>query len=580
MRGLALAHASSRGLEVDLALAQLLLQAIERLAAELLRLAPAVELGLARCDGLLQQRGAVIARLELPDLLGRSRQLMLELAAHLLALLLRGLELGRQPRALRLEAGQLGLQAGSGGVRRIALGAQLLELGVALVERRTQLCQLGECSAGASFDVVQLCLGAGGLRLCGHERALALGDLLGEAIQVAVTLLQRGLRALDLGGELRRPGQLGAQRLDLVGALGQRGSLLGELGLELGHARALGAGVVELHACVGERRACILELALELGCALRVGGVRLRLLLGSASSLRNVSACVRVSSSCASSSAARSAPTAAVCAFCSALGQLAAQRLGLRTRLLQLRLELGRALRADRCRLRLLLGIAQLAAQRLGLRTRLLELPARGGQRVTRPAQLDRLLLETVLCVARRGQRLCGSRGLRVALDQLRLQRGHPLLGGAGQLCAVAHRRELALQLGHARARGVRLLPGLREIADHGGSGCLPLLQLRLGRLGAILGERKLCRGGLGCRCRLLGLLGGALLELGDALLGGVGRGRAQARRGQLPLEILQQRACLVALRLRALELRGDRRGRSGLLAQLHDLGLSRSELG
>ena len=185
-----------------------------------------------------------------------------------------------------------------------------------------------------------------------------------------------------------------------------------------------------------------------------------------------------------------------------------------------------------------------------------------------------------MLCVARRGQRLCGSRGLRVALDQLRLQRGHPLLGGAGQLCAVAHRRELALQLGHARARGVRLLPGLREIADHGGSGCLPLLQLRLGGLGAVLSERKLCRGGLGCRGRLLGLLGGVLLELGDALLGGVGRGRAQARRGQLPLEILQQRACLVALRLRALELRGDRRGRSGLLAQLHDLGLSRSELG
>ena len=516
VRGLALAHASSCGLEVDLALAQLLLQAIERLAAELLRLAPAVELGLARGDGLLQQRGAVIARLELPDLLGRGGQLMLELAAHLLALLLRGLELGRQPRALRLEAGQLRLQAGSGGVRRIALGAQLLELGVALVERGTQLCQLGECSAGASLDVVQLCLGAGGLRLRGHERALALGDLLGEAIEIAVALLQRGLRALDLGGELRRPGQLGAQRLDLVGALGQRGSLLGELGLELGHARALGAGVVELHPCVGERRARILELALELGRALRVGGIRLRLLLGlgqlaahvsacvrvsssaprarpplrigrcrlrlcsdSASSLRNASACVRVSSSCASSSAARSASAAAACAFCSDSAS------SLRNASACVRVSSScassSAARSAPTAAVCAFCSASLSSPRSAsacARVSSSSLRAAASASLV-AAQLDRLLLETVLRVARRGQRLCGGRGLRVALDQLRLQRGHPLLGGAGQLRAVAHRRELALELAtrvraaSACSRAFARSPTTEEAAASRSSSCV-----------------------------------------------------------------------------------------------------------
>ena len=85
MRGLALPHTRTGGLEIDLALTQLLLQAVERLAAELLRLAAAVELGLARGDGLLEQRRAVVARLQLRDLLGRRGQLLLELGAHLLA---------------------------------------------------------------------------------------------------------------------------------------------------------------------------------------------------------------------------------------------------------------------------------------------------------------------------------------------------------------------------------------------------------------------------------------------------------------------------------------------------------------
>ena len=234
------------------------------------------------------------------------------------------------------------------------------------------------------------------------------------------------------------------------------------------------------------------------------------------------------------------------------LGQLRAQRLGLRARLLELAVELGGALSRGRRHLRLLLGVAQVGAQRLGLvRVSSSSLRAAASASLV-AAQLDRLLLEPVLGVARRGQRLCGGRGLRVALDQLRLQRGHPLLGGAGQLCAIAHRRELALQLGRAHARGVRLLAGLREIADHGRSGRLALLELRLGRLDAAPGRAR-ARPRRPRLPRSPARPARRRAASSSAMRSSAASAAAArtARRGQLPLEILEQRACLVALRLR-----------------------------
>ena len=210
--------------------------------------------------------------------------------------------------------------------------------------------------------------------------------------------------------------------------------------------------------------------------------------------------------------------------------------------------------------------LLQLAAQRLCSRPRLLELAACRGQRVAHAAQLDRLLLEPVLGIARGGKRFRCGRGLRVALDQLRLQRGHALLGGTGQLCAVAHRAELALQLGGAQPRCIRLLSRPGEIADHGRGGRLALLELRFRRLDPLLRPCELGRRGGCCSGCLLGLLGDTDLELGDARLGRIGCGRARTRRGQLPLEILEQRACLVSLRLGGLECRGDRGGLTLLL--------------
>jgi hypothetical protein len=136
VRSLALADPRTRGLEIDLALTQLLLQSVEGLAAQLLGLSPAVELRLARGDGLLQQRRPVVARLELRELLGSRRQLLLEIAAHLLALLRRCLELGTQAGALGLQACHLRLEAGTRRMRGIALPTHLLQLGTALVESR------------------------------------------------------------------------------------------------------------------------------------------------------------------------------------------------------------------------------------------------------------------------------------------------------------------------------------------------------------------------------------------------------------------------------------------------------------
>ena len=143
------------------------------------------------------------------------------------------------------------------GVCGVALATQPLELGAAFLERGAQLRDLGVRSAGARLRVGQLRLRARELRLRRDERALALRDLAREAVEIALALLQRRLRALDLGPHLRRLGELGADAL--------------QLGLELGHARALRAGVVDLDARLGERRARLGELRLELlgapGCA-------------------------------------------------------------------------------------------------------------------------------------------------------------------------------------------------------------------------------------------------------------------------------------------------------------------------
>ncbi len=124
---------------------------------------------------------------------------------------------------------------------------------------------LGEGAAGPRLDVGHLRLRARDLRLRRHQRAVLLGDLLRQAIEVAVALRQRRLRALDLGRQLRRLRQLGAQLIQLGRALGQLGGTLGELVLQLRDACALGARVVDRDARLGERRARLLQLVLELG---------------------------------------------------------------------------------------------------------------------------------------------------------------------------------------------------------------------------------------------------------------------------------------------------------------------------
>ena len=131
-------------------------------------------------------------------------------------------------------------------------------------------------------------------------------------------------------------------------------------------------------------------------------------------------------------------------------------------------------------------------------------------------------------------------------------------------------RHDLALQRADAGAGDLRLLACLREVGVDGCRRRGALLELRLRRLDLLVGERELGRDG---RSRL-GVLGQSHLELGDTRLGRIRRSRARARIRQLPLQLLDARTRLGELRLGSLEPDRGRGQRLGLLGVLGELPL------
>ena len=224
--GVALAGREPRCPQLVLTLPQLLLEAVEGLTARALGLATALELGLARGERLLEQRGAISGRLQLVGATRGGADLRLELAAHVCDLALRELEIDAHALDLRLHPG-------AGRERLLPLGVELAERVDRLRELLLEARDLGDEPAAARLGIVQKVGLARELRLQADDRAVALGERVRDRVELLVTALQQRLDALELGARVARGGEVGDQPVALGAGVFQCSHALFEQGARL-----------------------------------------------------------------------------------------------------------------------------------------------------------------------------------------------------------------------------------------------------------------------------------------------------------------------------------------------------------